>query len=232
MQAEWFIWVSPRSTFKRLVLGTTLWRPKWVPSSRALRDWGFGVQKRAAEQSATHPVRTPNGSSNHQGITRKTQDQTFQWDHLQHVHLLLREHWGIPCTCSCGPMSHQPKGTQCAVQEAGQGLDKLAGTLENLQKPTGPKGATSKEDQVSCKVEIVHTQEMFKEAWKAHDKAIAKTYKLLRNLLSSHQQSQWDWVCCKMHKHDSWAEVNGQWPQEGIRVCGLLSETVSCYISS
>ena len=57
------------------------------------------------------------------------------------------------------------------------------------------------------KVEIEQTQQMLQEAQKAHDKAITKTYKQLRNLLSSDAQSQWDCICCKMHKHDSWAAV-------------------------
>jgi hypothetical protein len=59
-------------------------------------------------------------------------------------------------------------------------------------------------------VEIAHAQEMLKEAWKAHDKAIAKMYKLLRSILPSDSQSQWDQVYCKMHKHDLWDKVNGQ----------------------
>jgi hypothetical protein len=89
-------------------------------------------------------------------------------------------------------------------------IDKLAGTLESLQKPTGPKGASSNEDQKSREVEIVHTQEILDESWKAHDKAVANTYELLRNLLSSDLQSQWDQVCCKMQESDLWAGVNGQ----------------------
>ncbi len=40
------------------------------------------------------------------------------------------------------------------------------------------------------KVEIEQTQQMLQEAQKAHDKALAKTYKQLRNLLSSDAQSQ------------------------------------------
>jgi hypothetical protein len=32
----------------------------------------------------------------------------------------------------------------------------------------------------------------------------------MRNLLSSDAQSQWDRVCRKVHKRDSWAGVNGQ----------------------
>jgi hypothetical protein len=51
---------------------------------------------------------------------------------------------------------------------------------------------------------------MLQEAQKAHDKAIAKSYKQLRNLLSGNAQSQWDCVCRKMHERDLWAAVNGQ----------------------
>ncbi len=60
------------------------------------------------------------------------------------------------------------------------------------------------------KVEIEQTQQMLKEAQKAHNKAIAESYEQLRNLLSGNAQSQWDRVCRKMHERDSWAAVNGQ----------------------
>ncbi len=65
-------------------------------------------------------------------------------------------------------------------------------------------------DVTACKVEIEQTQQMLQEAQKAHNKAIAESYKQLRNLLSGNAQFQWDRVCCKMHKRDSWAAVNGQ----------------------
>ncbi len=51
---------------------------------------------------------------------------------------------------------------------------------------------------------------MLQEAQKAHNKAIAKLYEQLRNLLSGNAQSQWDCVCHEMHEHDLWAAVNGQ----------------------
>ena len=51
---------------------------------------------------------------------------------------------------------------------------------------------------------------MLQEAQKAHDKAIAKSYKQLRNLLSGDAQSQWDCICREMHERDLWAAVNGQ----------------------
>jgi hypothetical protein len=63
---------------------------------------------------------------------------------------------------------------------------------------------------MACKVEIEQTQQMLQESQKAPDKAIAKMYKQLRNLLSYDMQSQWDHVCRKMHKCDSWASVSGQ----------------------
>ena len=65
-------------------------------------------------------------------------------------------------------------------------------------------------DVTACKVEIEQTSQMLQEDQKAHDKAIAETYKQLRNLLSGDAQSQWDRVCREMHKRDSWAAVNGQ----------------------
>ena len=59
-------------------------------------------------------------------------------------------------------------------------------------------------------MEIEQTQQMLQEAQKAHDKAIAKSYEQLRNLLSGDAQSQWDRVCCEMQERDLWAAVIGQ----------------------
>ena len=42
---------------------------------------------------------------------------------------------------------------------------------------------------MACKVEIEQTQQMLQESQKAHDKAIAKTFEQLRNLLSGDAQS-------------------------------------------
>ncbi len=65
-------------------------------------------------------------------------------------------------------------------------------------------------DVTACKVEIEQTVQILQEAQKAQDKAIAELYEQLRNLLSGDAQSQWDRVCRKMHRCDSWAAVNGQ----------------------
>ncbi len=102
------------------------------------------------------------------------------------------------------------KGFKVQCRKLAKAMDKLAGTLENLQKPNGPNGVSSKKDQEAHKLELAHTQEMLKEAWKAHNKAVAKMHELLRNLLSSDLQSQWDQICCKIHKRDLLAGLNGQ----------------------
>jgi hypothetical protein len=83
--------------------------------------------------------------------------------------------------------------------------------LKNLQEAAGSQETISTSVDVMARtVEIEETQQMLQESQKAHNKAIAKMYKQLRNLLSGDAQSQWDCVCREMHKCDSWAAVNGQ----------------------
>ncbi len=83
--------------------------------------------------------------------------------------------------------------------------------LKNLQEAADSQETVLMSIDVTArKVEIEQTQQMLQEAQKAHDKAIAMTYKQLRNLLSGYAQSQWDCVCQEMHESDSWATVNGQ----------------------
>jgi hypothetical protein len=64
-------------------------------------------------------------------------------------------------------------------------------------------------DVTARKVEIEQTQQMLQESQKAHNKAITKTYKQPRNLLSGDVQSQRVCICLEMHKRDSRAAVNG-----------------------
>jgi hypothetical protein len=83
--------------------------------------------------------------------------------------------------------------------------------LKNLQEAAGSRDTISTSVDVQArKVEIEQTVQMLQESQKAHNKAIAKMYEQLRNLLSGNEESQCDRVCCEMHEHDSWAAVNGQ----------------------
>jgi hypothetical protein len=83
--------------------------------------------------------------------------------------------------------------------------------LKNLQEATGSQETVlTSVDVIACKVEIAQTQQMLQEVQKSHNKAIVKSYKQLRNLLSGNAHSQLDCVCCEMHERDLWAAVNGQ----------------------
>jgi hypothetical protein len=76
--------------------------------------------------------------------------------------------------------------------------------LKNLQKAAESQDTVLMTVDVTArKVEIEQTVQMLQEAQKAHNKAIAKSYEQLRNLLSGNAQSQWDCVCRKMHERDS-----------------------------
>ncbi len=78
---------------------------------------GFRMQKKAAEQLATRSVCPTNGSCNHQECAGKSEDQASRRVLLQHVHLLLWEHQGIPYAhCRC-PMHHQAERTWCTVKK-------------------------------------------------------------------------------------------------------------------
>ncbi len=103
------------------------------------------------------------------------------------------------------------KGLDMQYKKLGKAVDKLAGTFKNLLKETGSKTTVLSDDDVKTrKLEIEQTQHMLQEAQKTHNEAVAKTYELLRKVLSGDQQSQWDCICREMHQRDSWAGVNNK----------------------
>jgi hypothetical protein len=103
------------------------------------------------------------------------------------------------------------KGLDSRCRKVRKAVVKLTRTFKDLLKAAGSKDTVLLDgDMEAHKLEIKETQKMLQEAQKQHGKAIAKTNKQLRNLLSGDPQSQWDCVCRKMHEHDLWAGVNGQ----------------------
>jgi hypothetical protein len=103
------------------------------------------------------------------------------------------------------------KGLPKKCQVLAKAVVRWSKALKNLQEAAESQDTVSMTvDVTACKVEIEQTTQMLQEAQKAHNKAIAESYKQLRNLLSSNAQSQWDCVYRKMHECDSWAAVNGQ----------------------
>ncbi len=102
----------------------------------------------------------------------------------------------------------EQKGLQKKCPVYAKAVAKQQAALKNLQEASEPQ--VTSVDATARKVEIEQTSQMLQEAWQVHDKAIAKSYEQLRNLLSGDAQSQWDRVCHEMHESDSWAAVNGK----------------------
>jgi hypothetical protein len=105
----------------------------------------------------------------------------------------------------------EQKGLPKKCQVLAKAFARWSEASKNLQEAAESQDTISTSvDITACKVEIEQTNQMLQEAQEAHDKAIAKSYQQLRNLLSNYAQSQWDHVCHEMHKPDSWAAVNSQ----------------------
>ncbi len=105
----------------------------------------------------------------------------------------------------------EQKGLPKKCQVLAKAVVRRSKALKNLQEAAESQDTIlTSVDVTACKVEIEQTQQMLQEAQKACDKAIAKSYEQLRNLLSGDAQSQWDRVCHEMHERDSWAAMNGQ----------------------
>jgi hypothetical protein len=105
----------------------------------------------------------------------------------------------------------EQKGLPKKCQVLAKAVVRWSKALMNLQEAAESQDTVlTSVDVTARKVEIEQTQQMLQEAQKAHNKAIAESYKQLRNLLSGEAQSQWDCVCRGMHERDLWAAVNGQ----------------------
>ncbi len=182
-QATWFLQVLPRSRFKRLVLGMTHWQHAYMTttlkSPKGLKDSKCKKLQLSSQPPLPYvpPTNLVTNKESSENLKIKLPDGTIfnmtifsqgkTKEYLAHV---VTKELNVQC------------------RKLGKTVNKLAGTLENLQKSIRPKGSSSKEDQEACKLELSQTQEMLKVAWKAHNEAVAKMYNLLRNLLSGDLQ--------------------------------------------
>jgi hypothetical protein len=82
------------------------------------------------------------------------------------------------------------KGLDKKCRKLRKAVVKLSKRLKNILEAAGSKDTVlSGVDMEARRVEIECTQQMLQEAQKQYNKAIAKTYKQLRNLLSGDPQS-------------------------------------------
>ncbi len=209
-----FLRVLLKSSFKKLLLGTRLWQHAEMNTSLKSPD-GLNIAECKKGQLSHQPLipYIPVVDI----ITPKEELQVFK------IKLPDASHLSMPIL-SCGNnkeyLAHivavlrviEQKGLPKKCRVLAKAVVRWLEALKNLQEAAESGDTVSTTvDVMARKVEIEQTQQMLQEAQKAHDIAIAKPYKQLRNLLlSGDVQSQWDCVCREMHKRDLWAAVNGQ----------------------
>jgi hypothetical protein len=204
--------VPPKSPFKKLLLGTGLWRYTYVKMSTNLKstdmlkdaecEKGQLAQRppipyvpvvdlvTPKEDSAVLKVKLPDNSH----ISIPIFSHGNNKEYIAHIVAVLR--------------IIEQKGLHKKCRVYAKAVVKRQAALKNFQEASEPQ--VTSVDVAACKVEIEQTSQMLQEAQQARDKAIAELYEQLRNLLSGDVQSQWDRVCREMHKSDSWAAVNGK----------------------
>ncbi len=208
-----FLRVLPKSSFKKLLLGTGLWHHAKMSTSLKSPDGLKDPECKKGQLSHQPPILyVPVVDI----VTPKEEPQVFKIklpdashlsmpiyprgnnkEYLVHIVVVLQviEQKGLPKKC----------------QVLTKAIVRWSEVLKNLQEAAESRDTVSTTvDVMACKVEIEQTQQMPQEAQKAHDKAIAESYEQLRNLLSGNAQSQWDHDCHEMHERDSWAAVNSQ----------------------
>ncbi len=213
ISAAGFIRVLPKSSFKKLLLGNGLWQHAKMSTSHKSPDGLKDAECKKGQLSHRPPIPyvpvvdvvMPRDEpqifkmklSNVSHLSMPIYSHGNTKEYLAHIVVVLQviEQKGLPKKC----------------QVLAKAVVRRSKALKNLQEEVESQDTISRTVDVTArKVEIEQTQQMLQEAQKAHDKAITKLYKQLRNLLSGNAQSQWDCVFRKMHKRDSWAAVNGQ----------------------
>jgi hypothetical protein len=208
-----FLQVRPKSSFKKLLLGTGLWHHAKISTSLKSPDRLKDAECKKGQLSHRPPILYVTVVDI---ITPKEEPQVFKikLPDASHLSMLIYSHGKNEEYLAhiVGVLQViKQKGLLKKCRVLAKAVVRWSKALKNLQEATESRDTISTTiDVTACKMEIEQTQQTLQEAQKAHDKAIAKLYKQLRNLLSGNAQSKWDRVCREMHKRDSWAAVNGQ----------------------
>jgi hypothetical protein len=208
-----FLQVPPKSSFKKLLLGTGLRHHAKMSTSLKCPDGLKDAECKKGQLSCWPPIPyVPVVDM----VTPKKETQVFK------IKLSDTSHLSMPIYSHENNeeyLAHivavlqviEQKGLPKKCQVLTKAVTRRSEALKNPQEAAESRDTISTSlDVTAYKVEIEQTHQMLQEAQKARDKAIAESYEQLRNLLFRDAQSQWDCVCCKMHERDSWAAVNGQ----------------------
>jgi hypothetical protein len=195
-----FLQVLPKSSFKKLLLGTGLWHhakmSTFLKSPDGLKDAEYKKRQLShwppipyvpvvdivtpKEDPQVFKIMLPDASHLSMSIYSRGNNEEYLTHIVAVAVLQVVEQKGLlkKCRVLAKAVARRPEALK-NHQEAGESWDTVS-TSVNV---------------TACKVEIEQTSQMLQEAQKAHDKAIAKSYKQLRNLLSGDTQSQWDCIC-------------------------------------
>jgi hypothetical protein len=213
IQAAGFLRVLPKSPFKKLLLGTGLWQYAKMSTSLKSPDGLKDAECEKEQLSHRPPIQyVPVVDV----LTPKEEPQLFKVKLPDMSHLSIsiysrgnKEEYLAHIVAVLQLIEQKRLPKKCRV--LAKAVERWSEALKNLQEAAESRDTVSTSVDVQArKVEIEQTSQMLQEAQKAHNKVITKMYKQLRNLLSGDAQSQWDRVCRKMHKRDSWAAVNSQ----------------------
>jgi hypothetical protein len=198
IQAAGLLRVPPKSSFKKLLLGTGLWQHAKMSTSLKSPDRLKDAECEKGQLS--HRLSIPYVPVV-DIIMPKEEPQIFKikLPDVSHLSMPIYSHGNnkeylahIVAVFQVIKQKRLPKKCQVLAKA----VVKWSEAMKNLQKAVESLDTVlTSVDVTACKVEIEQTQQMLQEAQKAHNKAIAKSYKQLRNLLSGNAQSQWDRIC-------------------------------------
>jgi hypothetical protein len=213
IQATGFLQVLPKSSFKKLLLSTRLWQHAKMSTTLKTPDRLKDAECKKRQLSNRPPIPCVPVVDI---VTPKEDPQVYKVKLPDDSHINMHIH-------SRGNNKEYIThivAVLCVIKQ--RGLDSRSSKLEkevlrqsemlkNFLEAAGSQDTVLMTvDVTTRKVEIEQTQQLLQDFQKAHDKAIAKVYDQLQNLLSGNLQAQWDRICRKMHERDSWAGVNGQ----------------------
>ncbi len=193
IQAAGFLRVLLKSSFKKHVLITGLWQ--YTKPSTTLKALD-GLQNSECKKGQLSN-RPPIPYIAEADIVRAKEEPQ-----ILKVGLPNDSHLNMPI-CSHGKTKEylmhivavlciiKQKGLDAKCRNLGKVIVRQSETLKNLLEAAGSWDTVLMDvDVQACRVEIEQTQQMLQKSQKAHDKAVAKMYKQLRNLLSNNLQSQ------------------------------------------
>ncbi len=174
-----FLQVPPKSSFKKLLLGTRLWHhakmSTTLKSPDGLKDpeWEKGQLSHwmpipyipvvdivmPKEDPQVFKIKLPDASH----LSMPIYSHGINEEYLAHIVAVLQviEQKGLPKKC----------------QVLAKAVARQSKALKNLQEAAESRDTVSTSvDVTACKVDIEQTVQMLQEAQKAHDKAIAKLY--------------------------------------------------------